>query len=52
MLVARLQSQERELDIQYSYAQELAKEVNLDAQKAIIYEGQNALTANQLDLQR
>jgi tape measure domain-containing protein len=52
MLVARLQSQERELDIQYRYAQELAKEVNLDAQKAIIYEGQNALTANQLDLQR
>jgi tape measure domain-containing protein len=52
MLVARLQSQERELDIQYRYAQGLAKEVNLEAQKAIIYEGQNALTANQLDLQR
>ena len=52
MLAARLQSQERELDIQYRYAQELAKEVNLDAQKAIIYEGQNALTANQLNLQR
>ena len=52
MLVARLQSQERELEIQYRYAQELAKEVNLDAQKAIIYEGQNALTANQIDLQR
>jgi TP901 family phage tail tape measure protein len=52
MLVARLQSQERELDIQYRYAHELAKEVNLEAQKAIIYEGQNALTANQLDLQR
>jgi hypothetical protein len=49
MLVARLQSQERELDIQYRYAHELAKEVNLEAQKAIIYE---ALTANQLDLQR
>jgi tape measure domain-containing protein len=52
MLVARLQSQERELDIQYRYAQELAKEVNLDAQKAIIYEGLNALTANQVALQR
>jgi tape measure domain-containing protein len=52
MLVARLQSQERELEIQYRYAQELAKEVNLDAQKAIIYEGLNALTANQVDLQR
>ena len=52
MLVARLQSQERQLEIQYRYAQELAKEVNLDAQKAIIYEGLNALTANQVDLQR
>jgi tape measure domain-containing protein len=52
MLVARLRSQERELEIQYRYAQELAKEVNLDAQKAIIYEGLNALTANQVDLQR
>jgi tape measure domain-containing protein len=52
MLAARLQSQERELEIQYRYAQELAKEVNLDAQKAIIYEGLNALTANQVDLQR
>ena len=52
MLAARLQSQERELEIQYRYAQELAKEVNLDAQKAIIYEGLNALTANQVALQR
>jgi hypothetical protein len=52
MLAARLQSQERQLDIQYRYAQELAKEVNLDAQKAIIYEGLNALTANQVALQR
>ena len=52
MLVARLQSQERQLEIQYRYAQELAKEVNLDAQKAIIYEGLNALTANQVALQR
>jgi tape measure domain-containing protein len=52
MLVARLQSQERELTIQYRYAQELAKEVNLDAQKAIMYEGQNALVANQIALQR
>ena len=51
MLVARLQSQERELDIQYRYAQELSKEVNLDAQKAIIYEGLNALTANQVALE-
>jgi TP901 family phage tail tape measure protein len=52
MLVARLKSAEQELDIQYRYAQELAKESNLDAQKAIVYEGLNALTANQLNLQR
>jgi hypothetical protein len=52
MLAARLQSQERELEIQYRYAQELAKEANLDAQKAIMYEAQNALTANQIALQR
>ena len=52
MLVARLKSAEQELDIQYRYAQELAKESNLDAQKAIIYEGLNALTANQISLQR
>jgi tape measure domain-containing protein len=52
MLVARLQSQERELEIQYRYAQELTKEADLNAQKAIIYEGLNALTANQIALQR
>jgi tape measure domain-containing protein len=52
MLAARLQSAERELEIQYRYAQELAKEANLDAQKAIMYEAQNALTANQIALQR
>jgi tape measure domain-containing protein len=52
MLVARLKSAEQELDIQYRYAQELAKESNLDAQKAIVYKGLNELTANQLNLQR
>jgi TP901 family phage tail tape measure protein len=52
MLVARLKSAEQELDIQYQYAQELAKESNLDAQKAIVYKGLNELTANQLNLQR
>jgi hypothetical protein len=52
MLAARLQSAERELEIQYRYAQELAKEANLDAQKAIMHEAQNALTANQIALQR
>jgi len=52
MLVTRLQGSQRELDIQYRYAQELAKEVNLEAQKAIIYEGQTALVANQRAVQR
>ena len=52
MLVARLKSAEQELDIQYQYAQELAKESNLNAQKAIVYKGLNELTANQLNLQR
>jgi hypothetical protein len=52
MLVARLQGSQRELDIQYRYAQELAKELDLEAQKAIIYEGQTALVANQRAVQR
>ena len=52
MLAARLKGAQRELDIQYRYAQELAKETNLEAQKAIIFEGQTALVANQRDVQR
>ena len=51
-LVLRLQSQQREIDLQYKYAQELAKETDTNAQKAIIFEAQNALIANQADLQR
>jgi len=51
-LAARLQSQQRELDIQFQYAQELAKETNTRAQQAIIYQAQNELVANQRDLQR
>jgi len=51
-LAARLQSQQRELDIQFKYAQELAKETNTRAQQAIIYQAQNELVANQRDLQR
>ena len=52
MLAARLRGQQRELDIQYRYAQELAKEKDINAQKAIIFEGQTALIANQRDTQR
>ena len=51
-LALRLQGAQRELDIQYQYAQELAKEKDLEAQKAIIYEGQVALVAAQRDTQR
>jgi TP901 family phage tail tape measure protein len=52
MLVARLRGQERELDIQYRYAQELMRENDLEAQKAIIYQGQVEMVANQRDTQR
>jgi tape measure domain-containing protein len=52
MLAARLRGQERELDLQYRYAQELARENDLEAQKAIIYEGQVALVANQRATER
>jgi tape measure domain-containing protein len=52
MLAARLTGAQRELDIQYKYAQELANEKNIDAQRAIIFEGQTALAANQLQTQR
>jgi tape measure domain-containing protein len=52
MLAARLKGAQRELDIQYRYAQELARETDLEAQKAIIFEGQTALVANQRDVQR
>lgn len=52
MLTARLQAAGQQLDIQYRYAQELAKENNLEAQKAIMYQGMRELTANQIELQR
>lgn len=52
MLAARLRGQERELEIQYRYAQELARENDLEAQKAIIYQGQVELVANQRETQR
>ena len=51
-LVARLKGQERELDIQYRYAQALAQEKDIRAQEAIIYEGNTALVANHRDIQR
>jgi tape measure domain-containing protein len=52
MLAARLKGQQREVDLQYRYAQELANETSINAQKAIIFEAQNALVANQRDVQR
>ena len=52
MLAARLNGAQRELNIQYQYAQELAKEKDIDAQRAIIFEGQVALVANQREVQR
>jgi TP901 family phage tail tape measure protein len=52
MLAARLQGQQRELDLQFRYAQELAQETDTRAQQAIIYKAQNELVANQRDLQR
>jgi phage-related minor tail protein len=51
-LVVRLQGAQKELDIQYQYAEELVKEKDLNAQKAIIYQGQVALVASQRDTQR
>lgn len=52
MLVARLQGQQRELEIQYQYSEQLAKETDQQAKKAIIFEQQTALVANQRDVQR
>jgi tape measure domain-containing protein len=51
-LAARLKGQEKELDIQYRYAQALAQEKDIRAQEAIIYEGNTALIANQREIQR
>ena len=52
MLVARLQGAQKELEIQYKYAQLLAEEKDLRAQQAIIFEGNTALIANQQETQR
>jgi TP901 family phage tail tape measure protein len=52
MLASRLQSKQKEIDLQYRYAQELAKEKNIRAQEAIIFAGQSELVANERDLQR
>jgi hypothetical protein len=52
MLAARLQGQQKEIDIQYQYAQALAQEKNVRAQEAIIFEGNIRLVANQRDTQR
>ena len=52
MLAARLQGQQKEIDIQYQYAQALAQEKNVRAQEAIIFEGNTRLVANQRDTQR
>lgn len=51
-LVARLQGQQKELDIQYKYAQALAQEKDIKAQEAIIFEGLSAIVSNQRDTQR
>ena len=52
MLAARLKGQERELDIQYRYAQQLAQEKDIRAQQALIYLGNTELVASQRDTQR
>jgi tape measure domain-containing protein len=52
MLAARLQGLQKEIDIQYQYAQALAQEKNVRAQEAIIFEGNTRLVANQRDTQR
>ena len=52
MLGARLQGLQKEIDIQYQYAQALAQEKNIRAQEAIIFEGNTKLVANQRDTQR
>jgi tape measure domain-containing protein len=52
MLTARLQGLQKEIDIQYQYAQALAEEKNVRAQEAIIFEGNTRLVANQRDTQR
>jgi tape measure domain-containing protein len=52
MLGARLQGLQKEIDIQYQYAQALAQEKDVRAQQAIIFEGNTKLVANQQDTER
>jgi tape measure domain-containing protein len=52
MLAARLGGLQKEIDIQYQYAQALAQEKDVEAKKAIIFEGNSRLVANQRDVQR
>ena len=52
MLAVRLQGLQKEIDIQYQYAQALAQEKNIRAQEAIIFEGNTKLVANQRDTER
>lgn len=52
MLAARLRGQEREIEIQHRYAQQLAAENDLQAQQVIIYQGKVALVANQREIER
>ncbi len=52
MEVARLQSLQREVDLQYKYAQQLAAEDKLRAQQAIILLGNTDLITNQREKER
>jgi len=52
LLVTSLQGQQREVELQAKYAQELAKETNTRAQQAIIYAGQVELVANIRETER
>lgn len=51
-LAARLQGQQKELDIQFRYAQKLAEIKNTREQEAEIFLGLTELTANQRDTER
>jgi tape measure domain-containing protein len=51
-LVIRLKGQEKQLDIEYRYAQLLAQEKDIKAQEAIIYVGNTEQIANQREIQR
>lgn len=52
MLAARLKGEERLLAIQYNYAKQLSTEKNIEAQRAIIYEGSAAIAEAQSQTQR